>query len=1162
MASQNESRPSPPPVRSPQGVRVALVAGAAMIALAVLIIIITSNRAGETDVQGTLDPQDFAELTLDPLNEEERRQSSENPDDINVRLTEGAFISGFSEDGRLVQRYTADRISPLPNREIEMDRPLAFLYLDDGRIVSMTGDRARVRRVQRGEGERIESGHITDNVVIQVFEPRDGVAPDPARDEPAITIETNEAELNDPGGEIRCDGVVHVTSNLALFTGTGLSILYDKVSGIERLTVEESEPIRIFAAALRQQQEAGDGATHPAGSNADGDAPRQESERRGAGRPADSPIRTEQPPARGSGEPAQIPSSPTQEASSAQARGSDKPERFYKLTLMDQVTISRGAEGARQTVTGDRMDIVFAMNNRDAGTSARRQPVNHPLPASRAVAHHSRRKWGATPSTLFTMLALSAVGMPLQDSTAISAPIPSDEDIIVAFTGRLVMVPVTERADRLPSADAVRLTLTGTPVRIFDDVQQAEAVGSRIVYTSVDERVRLTGNDTYPLQLSSPDLTADAAEFAFALNTNVGYFQGAGTMNLREQADARAFGPQQDPQRHEAEASDGLDIRWSRGVELQFVRDTDRTRAGTSDRGGRLRLATFRGDVVVRNVASDERFRMNTDELTVAFADEGTGEAESVRYIEANGNVVVEGLDGQASTLLGDALRLDFEWNDELEQMSPRTLVVTGNASASDETQSINAEKLTVTLFDRVVEAAEGNEGLADSEQRRTRVELDTLLAEQRVTVRLQDGLTVTGDRLFAVATSEHAEMTGLPVRIVGNEGSTNFVAVGSQATIDRLADGNYRVLMNGGGNLRMNRAAATDEDQAEAESSVEQLPPLTRERDDDAGDVFADAQGETLVVEWEDSLQYDEFPTRNLARVDVRGKVKAVSRPTPLEESTIKGEKIVMELDVIESPDGDRATESTAGEGESAVRTDDSLQRNRQLRSFTAHGAPATLESRVWTTAARTEPPKVHYIEGKLVSFDSKSRDAEVIGQGSLLVQDLTPPRPGEPEPDFGERGSTMFEWIGGMTMKEVVDGRYDLTMMNDVTMRHRGLDGRTATLQAPRLEVTARQRDTAASPGGLDFGGEIQLVRFIARATEAEANRRVLLESLGNTINANSVDYNYETGLMQIRGTQRNPAMFSTERQITPTRASEILWDLRSGTIRFRDASTTTPR
>lgn len=1146
MASPNESRSTPPPVRSPQSARVALVAGAMMIALAILLVVLMSGRTEEGDTQGTLRPEDFSELVLDPLDEEEQQQSVTNPEDINVRLTQGAFISGFSEDGQLVQRYTADRITPLPNREIEMTRPLAFLYLDDGRIVSMTGD---IARVQRGGRDRLESGRISDNVIIRVYESRDGVEPDPATDDPSVVIRTNQAELNDPAGEIRCDGVVRVTSDLALFTGRGLTILYDKVSGIERLTVEESEPIRIFASALRARESA--------------TAPEEAASPPSTNDPADPPVQrnrtaqsSEERATRGSDDSAVRPTEPSTPPPAQPARPARRSaEPFYKLTMLDNVTIHRGPEGAQQIVTGDRMEIVFAMNSRDLDSTVSARPAASPKRSATQPSSRQRIVRAAAP-TLSTMLALSIIGLPAQDADAISPGAASDDDIIVTFTGRLVMVPTTDRADRLPTRDSVRLTLTGKPVRIFDEAQQAEAVGTRIVYSSNDERVRLFGDESFPLRLRSPDLDATAGEFAFALASNTGFFTGAGTMNLREQSSAAEFGPQQDPAAPNEPANDGLDIRWSRGVELQFVRNEDRNPNDPNDRGGRLRLATFRGDVVVRNVADSERFTMNTDELTVAFAEQGTGEAESIRYIEANGNVVVEGLDGQASTLLGDALRLDFEWNEDLAHMSPRTLVVNGNASASDASQSIAADKLTVTLIEKPDEVVAENEGAANDARRTSNIEIDTLLAEQRVTVRLQDGLTVTGDRLFAVATSEHAEMTGLPVRIVGEEGSTNFVAVGSQATIDRVADGNYRVLMNGGGNLQMSRPAATPAE-GDPDSGRASIEPDANEPDGESPDA-PEAVGETFVVEWKDSLQYDEFTSKKVARVDVRGQVKAVSRPTPLEESTVEGEKIVLELDIVDAPvaDGEIAPQETSGGAMNRMR------KNRELRSFTAHGAPAKLESRTWQSEGHTGVPQVHYIEGKQVSFDADSRDAEVIGQGTLLVQDLTAPAPGEPEPDFGERGTTMFEWQGGMAMKELVDGRYDVTMNRAVTMRHRGLDGRIATLQAPRLEVTAKQRDVAESPGGLDFGGQVQLMRFVARATEADPLSRVLLEALGNTINASSVDYNYETALMQIRGTSRNPAMFSTEKQITPTRASEILWDLRNGTIRFRDASTNNPR
>lgn len=1105
--------------------RIALVGGSLLFVLAVLLIVINLNPDPPSKPDDPLDPTEFTELVLPGLTDEERRRAAErsqtDDEEISIRLEQGGWTTIFETDSdnqrRLSQRYTAERLDPLPDRRMEMIHPHAQLFLANDRIVAMTADRAQVKR---GLQQRLESGRMTGNVVIRVFEPRDGVAPDPARDRPSIIIRTEEADLNHLDGEIRCDGEIEIESDVALFAGEQMSILYSPRAGIERLFIARSKPIRIFGSAF-------DRADSPTTSDASSPPPRDSD--------APSNARARTPSEAGSGSNNTAASPPARATATMPTESANREHRFYRATCHEAVWIERGPLGRRQIITGDQLDIIFSMNNSDLGTTvSQRTSTSSPR---RAESFPPTRSHHAQAALLVASLAFGLVG---QDTDARRAF--SDDDIIVRFDGPLVLVPTTARGDQLASSNDIRMTLTGRPVRVIDEAQQAEANAGRAVYESENATVRLIGDESFPLVVAGPDLHAEGEVFVYATEAQLGRFVGPGTMVLSPREHEHDEAPRAD--------DEGLDIRWSRGVELHFARDPE---AG-NNRGGRLRLATFKGDVVVRNVGGDDRFTMNSEELTVAFVEQaarGEGERENVRYIEARGGVIVAGLDQSGSTLAGERLRLDFEWSEQLAKSSPRKLVIEGEAEASDSLQSIAANKLTVMLLEQP------RDPNAPPAERRSNVEIETLLAEERVRVLMRSGLTVTGDRLFAVTGSEHAEVTGLPVRIVGKEETTDFVVVGSHALIDRFGE-DYRVRMDGAGHLRMKNAGRGEQpDQPLQPLPVEgriieldengQAPPAPDRAEGTGG-----TGGEEFEVEWTDSLQYDEFPSRRRARIDVRGKVKAVSQPTLVEESTVNGERIVLELDLVDPVPKEPVVPADAA----APAREGAFAGERRLRSFIANGAPAKVESRVWLRPDRRDAPRVHYIEGKYIALDAHTRNAEVRGDGRLLVQDMTSPGPGEPKPDFGTRGATLFEWKGGMMMKELVDGRYDITMSDTVSMLHRGLDGDTATLQSPRLEVAAKKRSSEISTGGLDFGGSLQLLRFAARASASEPLGRSRLEAQGRTIEASEIDYNYETALMQIRGAPRNPALFAQQGQIGSTRAEEILWDMRGGTVRFRDA------
>ena len=68
---------------------------------------------------------DITELvTPGALTEQERRNSATSPDGSNIILEDGAWVQVAGEDGALAQQYSAQKIDPLPDGWMEMERSL------------------------------------------------------------------------------------------------------------------------------------------------------------------------------------------------------------------------------------------------------------------------------------------------------------------------------------------------------------------------------------------------------------------------------------------------------------------------------------------------------------------------------------------------------------------------------------------------------------------------------------------------------------------------------------------------------------------------------------------------------------------------------------------------------------------------------------------------------------------------------------------------------------------------------------------------------------------------------------------------------------------------------------------------------------------------------
>lgn len=1184
---------SDPVVRSPddlppvdaygRGRRWLLVACGGLLALALLVV--AFNLEGPPDpVQPVDDGSPIAEIRPPSIADGAGGFTSVRDGDF--VLERGGWVQIADARGRLVQEYTASRLEPKADGEIELVNPSGRFYLSNNRMLVVSGDQATARR---RDNRMLESGRIRGNVRIALYQGTEAALPDPARDVPAVYVTTSEAVFDNLRGEIRCDADLHVQTTSMEFFGRGLLADYDKVYGLRRLTIDEAtRPIRIAGAALAGTS---GGSDDPAIGD-DASIRRRAPDLTGPGTPWPGGVSgraLDLPPTVAAVRPQAVPPRPGPDATAAERRDwlrarremaerrareaatQASSDRFYRATFERDVHLWRGVESdPDQFITGDVLRLVFSMDNSELRESsvAGARPARRGGPSIPVIR----------PRDVVAALALTHVQD--ADDPPRVAPAPGQDDVYLSYTGRLIVLPVESNEVHLASKDDVHAELLGAPVTLVDKSKDATATCGRIEYLTAGERLALLGTDEHMLTLDSSEIALRGSRFDYHVRGGRGELVGPGTMHLAEgvariegQPEAAAAAPDRNataaPQL--ADVDGGLDIEWSSGVELVFF-DAPNTGAGQRSGAGRGRLekAIFRGDVIV----NEERFNMQSDLLEVHFdtdtprvADAGQdAQSEAIREIIAAGAVMARGLDTRGGLLGTDHLRILFapDPGDPKQERKPREMFATGRSMVRDATQEVKAANLYVLLEAAPPEPR--GEGASPPAPNRSAQFSDrrirTFRAEEQVEITMDNGARATGDLLVADAIAEVADLTGREVVVHGSEEGVNFTATGTHAKVTREA-GRATVTLVGAGKASILNPGRKPESEPPAKGDAPTEPSdVAPQGDAPAGPPKGTARGvgfdefsldsRTIDLAWTDQLQFIEGAAAGSGVLDVRGQVKARSE-TPLERNFIDGLVLTMEFEeeaIPEAPPNPDGTPAT----------------RRVLRRFTARG-DAKLETHLWDEPGYKGLQRIHYIAGQHVDYNQRAMTATVLGAGELLIHD---PRPepaagtsGEPGADSDParmkgmtgRGTTLFQWQGGMVMKQQVDERYQVVMQRDVTMQRKGLDQSTMTLSTGLLDVAVKRRPGAERQPGLDFGGSTEIERFEARGA-------VLFNGLGRRVDCDTLTYTKATEIAEIAGTPTRDAEISTERSPIPTRARRFRWDMLADRVQILEPSTSVPR
>lgn len=1118
--------PLPPPVKRGWSKPAKIVGCGVLVALLLLLVVFNIDTGADSKDRADR-PRDLVQVEPERWSPDDGAIEEFRPDDIQIEVKGGAWIQTFDDENRLAQRYHFEASNPdppgKPDGWVQMDQPRAEVYLADDQVITLAGDSA-LANLPNGQ---LESGTVTGNVVIGLYNLGKNELLDLSRHTPSMLVHAEEASFENFLGEVRCPDAILIETPLIELPGHDLTVWIDDQNDQVRLRMEHPEYIRFAASAEASEPEEaalGVGDDEEQAPSEPARIVSDDQHERGGER------RAEAEGAEGAGGAGGEPAV----SASIEAEAAD----FYLLTLHDNVQIRQN----QRTVSGDQLTVIFSTES-EGVSNILALGVPTPWSPSRAAMLSPGTFSRLLPMpTLLSMMAFAAH----QDrAQTLTPPTDPQRDIIITCSGALTMEPIVDPEQWLASPQDARLELTGSPIVLTDTQEQATAQCDHLVYTTLDQRLELVGSPTHPLTVASPRFTATGERFWINQRERNGYFEGGG--NLLVQGDDVTSIDNAPTQPVAADENPlALEITWTDGVDLEFHDPVG------DDEFGDIRTATFTGDV---NAHSDT-FAVDAQTLAVGFTPrDENAETDDVRVnlIEASGDVYAQGLGEQVGELECDDLSLPLVQLESGETI-PKLLDARGAVRLSDLEITIWGEEVYLTF--RPVAPSESAEttAAADEKTQFGDFEVETFLASNDVELKLKDNGRVLADRIDGDGITGDAHVTGDYVVLIQDN------VIVDRGTEMHLSRETQRILKPGPGRLRM----------------FEKTIPLTIEPSGRIDKRIRDAHVPItgipdLQVDWVESATFEGAHNDGNGVVVLRGDVQANTQQSVFEHNRVDADEMTIELQKAKpTSDADAAVADAQPAAADGVFD---LGGNREIRKVIAKG-DATIESRIWQREDRTDKPRLYHIAAEHLEYNHQTMEALANGSGLLLVQDLRPEeRAGDGDAPFGMRGTSVFRWTEKMEMTHVADDIFIIVMDGETTGRHMDLHEVASTMVAERVEATVRRRlqdepqevavaagapvddenaadDQANVAAGLEFGGPMDVLRI-------RAIGGVYLDTDTRRVDCHELDYNVATGVAQILGRERRRATILTEGVIQPFRAERIIWDVRRDTLRIDQAT-----
>lgn len=782
--------------------------------------------------------------------------------------------------------------------------------------------------------------------------------------------------------------------------------------------------------------------------------------------------------------------------------GKTRPPQYYRARFEDDVQV-RTADGTIQ-MKADELETFFSLDSK-------KHPAGFFKSARANGPHADGRLAAAGQVTLNRPLRIAVIQTVATDPTGPPTqrrlPRHGPSDVIVTCTGRLVVEPQPQKPSELAGPDDLLLRLIGNrhPVHIRTDELET-VTAAEVDYLSSSARVRAAGSDTHAMVITTPELGVVRSE-ALSIDAAMGTGALIGPGRIESAGSDVSRG----------DTTDRLEINWREKVDLTFyLRNSPEGPAPEPDSFSgleRLHTADFKGAVHVRH----RQFALTSDQLAIALDNPSTSD-QQLRSIDANGRVdvaVPRAGDREPFTMRSQSLNLDLA-RGAVGQSIPTRLLAAGDVDARQPGLRLRCQHLDVAIDPAA--PAEGSPSVAEPFQQRESIVQD--LAIRRLTAtdgvqvqREEDNLTLEAHRLVADRPSDHVELFGNEqdrARVIRPDGSLS-----AEHIVMAQTSGEVQVI--GPGRLEL----ALDLDNSSKKNRT-----LRQNRP------------EQLAVSWRNAMHYNH----GAGTAQFLGQVRTTTE-SATDKTTLVCRDLGLVLDVA------NGGSSAGGQASEQEAPNDPTGRPQRIKSATARDDVVfTAES--FADHDREQPLTRFRIEGPHMTFDRRSKQLQVHGEGRMLfVDDRADTGPTRPDARaetvrVSGRGATLFLWTGGLTMDVA---RNDMTIDNGVEMVHQPADGSSLLhLHCGRLLADLEES------GGLgrwmsDDAPQPQIQMILAELP-------VRVERDGTLINADHLRYTAQDGQILLRAGAGRLVELSKEADPVPLRAKVMRWNLQTNDFEVR--------
>lgn len=549
--------------------------------------------------------------------------------------------------------FFANRIVPRTEGEIDVIDTSIRIHFAPGRELTIDADEGTIV----APDQHPQEGQMRGNVIVTLFETPDGSDVDFDSDQHVVIrmYFDEPVDFDLELQQIDSAGPLFMTGPQVQYRGRGLSMNYNqRYERIERLVIEEGEslhyipePVAPVSMKSSGKPELADN-SHP---DRDASTPAQ------AGVPDQAPAAEEKP---------------------------DRPVQYYLATFEQLEDVRVGQD--QYVVTGDDLSAVFSTKVADeldeSGSPGSPSTPGSPgnSGASRTTEpDRSRMLASSDPMSAALMYALSASIGQVPGKDARSLATFTDEDVVITWSGRLVVTPLSDEdvPEALAGPGDVMVTIKGTPANIITD--QGETVRApKISFFSLNSGMLAEGTAVSPVIVDAPGLgSLTGAELAIDQTLGTGYVLGPGTLNglVRKSKDDKPASnitsaetsslasetPVQDTQPIAVSFDERLNLAFH--LKQKDAPKDESDEPASSGRVKGVKTADFLGNVRVDYAELD----MTTDRLTLALLEdppEGDDKL-AVESLTAIGNVEAfvkaENVSIYANSLIADPAKNQLE---------------------------------------------------------------------------------------------------------------------------------------------------------------------------------------------------------------------------------------------------------------------------------------------------------------------------------------------------------------------------------------------------------------------------------------------------------------------------------------------------------------------